>query len=394
MFANLPAAKDDPILSLGLAFKEDSRNNKIDLGIGVYRNEQGETPVMKAVSIAQQRLLDQQTTQAYIGLAGNASYNQAMLDLLLSGTDAFSRAIAMQTPGASGALRLLADLIASAKPNAKVWLSNPSYVNHQPIMQAAGLAVGFYPYFDPVSKQVDESAMLEQVAKLGPDDVLLLHGCCHNPTGADISFSAWQHISELALKNGFLPFVDLAYQGFGQGLMEDIQGLQHLAQQVPELLVASSNSKSFGLYRERSGVAIVVGETLQQATNARGKLFELARRSYTMPPNWGASIVAEILNDTQLNQQWQQELNQMSQRMRDLRQCLAQEFALQSGSDRFSYLTQHQGMFSLTGFNQHQLEQLREQHAIYIVSGGRINVAGLAKTFIPRLVEACLAVGV
>ncbi|MDO6763692.1 amino acid aminotransferase [Agarivorans sp. 1_MG-2023] len=394
MFEDLPIAKDDPILSLGIAYKADPRDNKIDLGIGVYRNEQGQTPVMQAVTAAQNRLLAQQTTQAYIGLAGNAEYNQAMLDLLLTGNAAYSRSIAMQTPGASGALRLLADLIASAKPNATVWLSNPSYVNHQPIMQAAGLKVAFYPYFNPASKQVDEAAMLEQVAKLGPDDVLLLHGCCHNPTGADISFSAWQSITELALKNGFLPFVDLAYQGFGQGLEEDIKGLSHLANRVPELLLASSNSKSFGLYRERSGVAIVVGETLQQATNARGKLFELARRSYTMPPNWGASIVAEILNNSQLKAQWENELNQMSLRMRSLRQNLADEFNLQSNSERFSYFTQHQGMFSLTGFSHQHTEQLREQHAIYIVGGGRINIAGLAQQQIPRLVEACLAVGV
>jgi len=393
MFANLPAAKDDPILSIGMLFNADSREHKIDLGVGVYRNEQGQTPVMQAVTQAQHNLLASQTTQAYIGLAGNAEFNQAMLDLLLSNTAGYSRAIAMQTPGASGALRLLADLIASAKPQAKVWLSTPSYVNHQPIMEAAGLSVDFYSYFNPETKQVDEAAMLEQIAKLGPDDVVLLHGCCHNPTGADISLEAWQQITELALKNGFLPFVDLAYQGFGQGIDEDIAGLRYMADKLPELLLSCSNSKSFGLYRERCGAAIVIGETLKQANNARAKLFELARRSYTMPPNWGAAIVAEVLAKPQLTQLWQDELNQMSQRMRNLRQTLVDEFTQQSSSERFNYLAQHQGMFSLTGFSQQQTEQLREQHAIYVVGGGRINIAGMAQQDIPRIVEACLAVG-
>jgi len=393
MFANLPAAKDDPILSIGMLFNADSREHKIDLGVGVYRNEQGQTPVMQAVTQAQHNLLASQTTQAYIGLAGNAEFNQAMLDLLLSNTAGYSRAIAMQTPGASGALRLLADLIASAKPQAKVWLSTPSYVNHQPIMEAAGLSVDFYSYFNPETKQVDEAAMLEQIAKLGPDDVVLLHGCCHNPTGADISLEAWQQITELALKNGFLPFVDLAYQGFGQGIDEDIAGLRYMADKLPELLLSCSNSKSFGLYRERCGAAIVIGETLKQANNARAKLFELARRSYTMPPNWGAAIVAEVLAKPQLTQLWQDELNQMSQRMRNLRQALVDEFTQQSSSERFNYLAQHQGMFSLTGFSQQQTEQLREQHAIYVVGGGRINIAGMAQQDIPRIVEACLAVG-
>ncbi|WP_432451977.1 MULTISPECIES: aromatic amino acid transaminase [unclassified Agarivorans] len=393
MFEAIDQAKDDPILSLGVAYQQDPRPNKLDLGIGVYRNEQGITPVMQAVTLASERLLAAQTTQAYLGLAGNQSYNQAILDLLLGDTAAHARSIAMQTPGASGGLRLLADLIASIRPDATVWVSTPSYVNHQPIMEAAGLKVAYYPYFNPQTKQVDEAAMLEQVAKLGPKDVLLLHGCCHNPTGADISYAAWQQINQLALNHGFLPFIDLAYQGFGQGVDEDIAGLRLLADSLPELVMTCSNSKNFGLYRERTGAAIVVGKSLQQAMNARGKLFELARRSYTMPPNWGAAIVSEILGDEQLRDLWQQELNVMSVRMRGLRQALAEEFRTQSNSERFDYLSAHQGMFSLTGFSFEQTEQLREQYGIYIVGGGRINIAGLAQQSIPQLVSACLAVG-
>jgi len=392
MFELLSKPTQDPILSLGLAYQQDTREKKLDLGVGVYRDEQGRTPIMQAVSLAAQRIVDQQTTQGYLGLAGNAAYNQAMLDLLLTGTDGYLRAIALQTPGASGALRLLAELIASTRPNATVWLSDPSYVNHQPIMQAAGLKVRFYPYFDHASKQVNEQLMLEKISQLGPDDVVLLHGCCHNPTGADISLSAWQTITELALRNGFLPFIDLAYQGFGSGLDEDIQGLKLLADSVPELLIASSNSKNFGLYRERVGVAIVVGKTLQQAQNAQGKLFQIARQNYTMPPNWGAEIVAQILTDQRLYKQWQDELTGMNQRILSLRTALAKEFQVQSNSSQFDYLLKHQGMFSLTGLTTLQTESLREQHAIYIVEGGRINIAGLAQAAIPNLVNAFLQV--
>ena len=240
MFEQIAAPKGDPILSLITEFRQDTRPNKIDLGIGVYRNEQGITPIMKAVTAAEKTLLANEMTKAYQGLTGDDVFNDAMQTLLLAGTAAFERASTLQTPGASGALRMLADLIAATKPNSTVWISNPSYINHRPIMLKAGLTVKEYPYLDPKTKLVDETAMLATVATLGKDDVLLLHGCCHNPSGADISLPAWQQIADLAQKNGFLPFVDIAYQGLGDGLEADAKGMQILANQVDEMVISTS----------------------------------------------------------------------------------------------------------------------------------------------------------
>ncbi|WP_108124674.1 aromatic amino acid transaminase [Saccharospirillum mangrovi] len=393
MFSSLPAPKADPILSLGVIFKEDPRPNKIDLGIGVYRNSDGVTPIMSAVRKAMLTQAETQPTKAYIGLAGNETFNQAMTDLLLGGTASYDRASAIQTPGASGALRMLADLIASTKPNTTVWISRPSYVNHQPIMTAAGLAVREYPFFDAETKRVDEAAMLAQIAELGQDDVLLLHGCCHNPTGGDISIEAWQQIADLAVRNGFLPFVDIAYQGFGDGLMEDAAGLRLLADAVPQLLISTSCSKNFGLYRERTGAAIIIADSLEATMKARGRALELARGTYSMPPDHGADIVANILGNEALKAEWLAELAAMNQRINRLRTQLTQTFREQSDSDRFDYFSEHRGMFSVTGLSNDQIAALRDEHGLYIVGGGRVNVAGMKERDIPTVVKAFLAVG-
>ncbi|MEP4544929.1 MAG: amino acid aminotransferase [Saccharospirillum sp.] len=393
MFERLNAPKQDPILGLTLAIMADQRSDKMDLGIGVYRNAEGATPIMAAVRQAQREQAENQTTKSYIGLAGNETFNSALIDLLLAGTAAQSRAAGIQTPGASGALRMLAELIKSARPDATVWISNPSYVNHRPVMEAAGLKVADYTYFDVATKQVDEAAMLEQIATLGEQDVLLLHGCCHNPTGADISLQAWQRIAELAEQQGFLPFVDIAYQGFGDGLMKDAAGLRLLADRLPELIIATSCSKNFGLYRERTGAAIVVGHTLEESLKAKGRILEVARGSYTMPPDHGAALVAAILGRDDLKTLWMNELTEMNQRINHLRAELVHQFRDRSNSDRFDYFGQHRGMFSVTGLTSEQIDALRVEHGIYMVGGGRMNVAGLAERDIPRLVDCFLAVG-
>ncbi len=393
MFERLNAPKQDPILGLTLAIMADQRSDKMDLGIGVYRNAEGATPIMAAVRQAQREQAENQTTKSYIGLAGNETFNTALIDLLLGGTAAHSRAAGIQTPGASGALRMLAELIKSARPDATVWISNPSYVNHRPVMEAAGLKVADYTYFDVATKQVDEAAMLDQIATLGEQDVLLLHGCCHNPTGADISLQAWQRIAELAEQQGFLPFVDIAYQGFGDGLMEDAAGLRLLADRLPELIIATSCSKNFGLYRERTGAAIVVGHTLEESLKAKGRILEVARGSYTMPPDHGAALVAAILGRDDLKTLWMDELTVMNQRINHLRAELVRQFRDRSDSDRFDYFGEHRGMFSVTGLANEQIDALRVEHGIYMVGGGRMNVAGLAERDIPRLVDCFLAVG-
>ncbi|EGR0066741.1 aspartate/tyrosine/aromatic aminotransferase [Vibrio parahaemolyticus] len=388
MFSNLPTPVLDPILSLSVAYRNDERPNKVDLGIGVYKNSAGETPIMKAIQMAQDVVVETQKTKSYVGLAGCEEFNQSMIDLLLTGTSAMDRVAAIQTPGASGALRMLGDLMKVAQPDTTVWISNPSYVNHKPVMEAAGLKVKFYHYFSPETKQVDTAKMLDDLAKAGPTDVVLLHGCCHNPTGADIDFSAWQAITELSQKNGFTPFVDIAYQGFGDGLEADAKGLRYMADNVEEMLITTSCSKNFGLYRERTGAAIVVGKNTQDITNAKGKLLTLARSTYTMPPDHGAALVKTILQDANLTSIWKQELSEMQQRLVSLRQSLCNELRNNHNTDQFDFIESHKGMFTVLGFSENQMVQLREDYGIYGVGDGRINIAGLTETHIPYVADA------
>lgn len=258
-------------------------------------------------------------------------------------------------------------------------------------MEAAGLKVRYYPYFDTATKQVNSEAMLSELAKAGPKDVVLLHGCCHNPTGADISFSDWQAITALANKNGFLPFVDIAYQGFGDGLEQDAAGLQHMADNIGEMVIATSCSKNFGLYRERTGAAILIGDTLQEAQKAKGRILNLARSTYTMPPDHGAALVSTILNDTSLTQTWKQELNEMQQRLLSLRAGLVGEVQA-LGSNQFDFIQQHKGMFSVTGLSPEQIARLRDDYAIYAVGDGRINIAGLQEQHLGYLAKALVSV--
>lgn len=392
MFANLPSPQQDPILSLSLAYRQDERQDKVDLGIGVYKNSDGVTPVMRAVLNAQQKMLEEQTTKAYVGMAGDEEFNAEALKLLVSEPSIIERATSVQTPGASGGLRMLAELIAFSEPGATVWLSNPSYVNHQPVMEAAGLKVKHYRYFDPSTKQVDVSAMLSDLAQASSKDVVLLHGCCHNPTGADLPKEGWKAVTELALKKGFTPFIDIAYQGFGDGLVEDAFGVSHMAASLPELLVTSSCSKNFGLYRERTGSAIVMGQSATHATNARGKLLQMARSTYTMPPAHGASIVKTILLDNDLRADWVNELEDMRLRLLSLREGLCAELATRSGSNEFEFIKQHKGMFSVLGYSAEQMIKLREQFAVYGVNDGRINIAGLREQDLPYVAQAIVDV--
>ncbi|HAS8153289.1 aspartate/tyrosine/aromatic aminotransferase [Vibrio vulnificus] len=392
MFSQLPTPALDPILSLTVAFRNDPRDQKVDLGIGVYKNNKGETPIMRAVSQAQKIVADTQTTKSYVGLAGCEEFNQSMVNLLLAGTSVLDRVSAIQTPGASGALRMLGDLMKVAQPDTTVWISNPSYVNHKPVMEAAGLKVRYYRYFSPETKQVDIGQMLDDLATASPKDVVLLHGCCHNPTGADIDFAAWQAITDLAVKNGFTPFVDIAYQGFGDGLEEDAKGLQFMADRVEEMLITTSCSKNFGLYRERTGAAIVIGKNAKESSNAKGKLLTLARSTYTMPPDHGAALVKTILQNVELTTTWKQELCEMQQRLLNLRQTLCNELRNQHNTSQFDFIESHKGMFTVLGFTPEQMGTLRDEYGIYGVGDGRINIAGLTEAHIPYVADAIVKV--
>ncbi|NAW70359.1 aminotransferase class I/II-fold pyridoxal phosphate-dependent enzyme [Vibrio sp. V27_P1S3P104] len=392
MLSHLPTPTLDPILSLSVAFRQDPRPQKVDLGIGVYKNSQGETPIMQAVQQAQAMVVNTQTTKSYVGLAGCEEFNQHIAKLVLGETPVFDRLTSIQTPGASGALRMLGDLMRVAQPETTVWLTNPSYINHKPVMEAAGLKVKYYAYFNPQTKLVDVARMLDDLSHAGPKDVVLLHGCCHNPTGADIDLSAWQAITELALKQGFTPFVDIAYQGFGGGLEEDASGLRYMAAKVEEMLITTSCSKNFGLYRERTGAAIVLGKNGQEIANARGKMLTLARSTYTMPPDHGAALVKTILQSEALTSLWKQELNTMQHRLLNLRQTLCNELRNQHNTSQFDFIESHQGMFTVLGFSAAQMHRLREEFAIYGVADGRINIAGLTEQDIPYVAEAIVKV--
>lgn len=392
MFTHLPAPVLDPILSLSVAFRNDPRPQKVDLGIGVYKNSLGETPIMRAVALAQDKVVASQKTKSYVGLACCEEFNQSMMQLVLGSTLDTERTIAIQTPGASGALRMLGDLMRVAQPDTTVWITDPSYVNHKPVMEAAGLKVRYYRYFSRETKMVDTEQMLADLAQAGTKDVVLLHGCCHNPTGADIDFSAWQAITELAQKNGFIPFVDIAYQGFGDGLEQDAQGLRYMAERMEEMLITTSCSKNFGLYRERTGAAIVIGKNQQEVTNARGKMLTLARSTYTMPPDHGAALVKTVLRDEQLTAIWKQELSEMQQRLLTLRKNLCNELRNQHNTRQFDFIESHRGMFTVLGFSAEQMGRLREEFAIYGVADGRINIAGLTEKDIPYVANAIIHV--
>ncbi|TQQ38949.1 aromatic amino acid transaminase [Vibrio cholerae] len=392
MFTHLPAPVLDPILSLSVAFRNDPRPQKVDLGIGVYKNSLGETPIMRAVALAQDKVVASQKTKSYVGLAGCEEFNQSMMQLVLGSTLDTERTIAIQTPGASGALRMLGDLMRVAQPDTTVWITDPSYVNHKPVMEAAGLKVRYYRYFSRETKMVDTEQMLADLAQAGTKDVVLLHGCCHNPTGADIDFSAWQAITELAQKNGFIPFVDIAYQGFGDGLEQDAQGLRYMAERMEEMLITTSCSKNFGLYRERTGAAIVIGKHQQEVINARGKMLTLARSTYTMPPDHGAALVKTVLRDEQLTAIWKQELSEMQQRLLTLRKNLCNELRNQHNTRQFDFIESHRGMFTVLGFSAEQMGRLREEFAIYGVADGRINIAGLTEKDIPYVANAIIHV--
>ncbi|HYE00102.1 MAG TPA: amino acid aminotransferase [Alphaproteobacteria bacterium] len=393
MFESLEVAPPDGILAVIAAYRADPRPQKIDLGVGVYRDSAGRTPVLAAVREAERRLFDAQDTKTYVGMAGDVGFNAAMTRLVFAESAPADRIRAVQTPGGSGALRVLAELLRRAKPGATVWVSDPTWPNHEPIVRAAGLQTRSYPYLDRATKTVRVEAMLAALAEAGPNDIVLLHGCCHNPSGADLAPADWDAVAELAVKRGFLPFVDLAYQGFGEGLDADAYGMRRLAAAVPEMVVAVSCSKNFGLYRERVGAAFVLAANPAQADLAQGQLLGVVRANYSMPPDHGAATVRIILEDAALRAQWEAELDGMRDRMLGLRRSLADSLRRRSNGDAFDYIARHRGMFSLLGTSEEQTRRLREEHAVYVVGGGRINIAGLGEADVDRFADALLAVG-
>lgn len=377
---------------MSAAFREDKRLHKVDLGIGVYKDESGHSRVLQAVKLAEQSLLLSEDSKAYVGLAGDEGFNEAMRVLLLGGALAADRVGVVQTPGAAGAVRVLCELIQSMNPRAAIWISDPTWVNHVPIALAAKLEVRQYRYLDRRTQALAFEDMMEDLAQAKKGDVVLLHGCCHNPSGANLGLEEWRSIASFCSLKGIIPFVDMAYQGFGDGLEQDAIGLRLLVQELPEVLIAASCSKNFGLYRERVGVAAVVGNTPSEVANARANILALARVNYSFPPNHGASVVREIWNDIDLRAAWMHELEAMRTRMIAIRLRFAEELLNALGDDQFSFFGQHSGMFSLSGLTEKQIFDLRNQHAIFIPPDGRLNVAGLSERTIPMVASAFKAV--
>lgn len=393
MLAALRPSPADPILQLAADFAADPRTDKIDLGVGVYKNSAGETVIPKAVKLAEARLIEAQETKSYVGLLGDVAFSAAMTGLVLGDTAPAGRLSAIQTPGGGGALWILMSLIAEASPGATIWVSTPTWGNHKAIAAGVDLTVRDYAYFDPTTRAVDFPAMKADLAKAGPGDVVLLHGCCHNPTGANLSLAEWEELTAMALAQGFTPMVDIAYQGFGDGLAEDAAGLRTMAAQVPEMLVASSCSKNFALYRDRVGCAMVLSETTEAAGAVTANLKTLMRISISMPPDHGAAVVRMILGDADLRKVWEDELNGMRERMLRLRRQMADAMRARTNSDRFDFIAAHRGMFSLLGATPEQVKALRDDHGVYIIGDSRMNIAGLSEETIERVADAFASVG-
>lgn len=392
MFETLTAAPPDKIIALMGQFREDPRPGKIDLGVGVYKDAKGNTPIMAAVREAEKLLYERQSTKTYVGMAGDPLFNAAMIGLVFGEDADRARIRAAQAPGGSGALRILAELIARAKPGATVWLSDPTWPNHVPLIRAAGVTTKEYPYFDAATGTVRFDAMMEALKKAAPGDVVLLHGCCHNPTGANLDHGQWEAVAELFVSRGLFPFVDLAYQGFGDGLEEDAFGVRLLASRVPEMAVAASCSKNFAVYRDRVGTAFLLGKGAAEADIAYSQLLSVARGMYSMPPDHAAAAIRIILEDKGLTASWKSELETMRQRMVSLREGFADALRRQSNSDRFDFIARHRGMFSRIGATPEQVEKLRAEHGVYMVGDSRINVAGLPEDRLDTLAASIISV--
>ena len=377
LFDEIPAAKAPKILQLLQDFSVDHRINKMDLGIGVYKDETGITPVLKSVKKAEVILVEQQKTKAYIGLAGDLVFCDLASSLVIGEQIDRKRINAIQTPGGSTALRVLYDLVFDVSPNSTIWLPSPTWDNHPPTIKAAGLQSDYYRYFNPKTQSIDFDLTLKDLSNIPAGDVVLMHGCCHNPTGANFSNAQWDIISELALKVGFLPLVDIAYQGFGAGLEEDAYGVRKLLSALPELLIASSSSKNFAIYRDRAGIAITMSKNEKVSKAVGGKLKNLAGTNYSMPPDHGAAVVRTILSDTKLKTLWLSELDEMRNRVKKIRNDLSLELRNQTNSSRFDFLAEQSGMFSIIGLSKDEILRLKDEKAIYIVDDGRINIAGL-----------------
>ncbi|HSX90172.1 MAG TPA: amino acid aminotransferase [Pseudomonas sp.] len=383
----------DPILGLMEAYRGDPNPAKLDLGVGVYKDAQGLTPIPRAVKLAEQRLVDGQTSKSYIGGHGDALFCARLAQLVLGADNPLldARAAASQTPGGTGALRLAADFIGHCLPGRGIWLSDPTWPIHESIFAAAGLPVSHYPYVG-ADNRLDIEGMLAALAEIPRGDVVLLHACCHNPTGFDLGPRDWKRVLEVVKARELLPLIDFAYQGFGDGLEQDAWAVRLFAAELPELLITSSCSKNFGLYRERTGALLVCAATPEKLLDVRSQLAFLARNLWSTPPAHGAAVVASILDDAELKSLWSSELDGMRQRVASLRAGLVEALQPYGLAERFAHIGVQRGMFSYTGLSPQQVQRLRDEFSVYMVGSGRANVAGLDAERLDELAAAIAAV--
>ncbi|WP_416884112.1 aromatic amino acid transaminase [Marivita sp.] len=394
MFETLKEQPADKILALMQTYRDDPRDGKIDLGVGVYKDASGNTPIMRAIKNAEHQLWEAETTKAYTGLAGDPAFADAMIAMVLGDAVPRANVAAVATPGGTGAVRQGFDMVKMANPEAKVFVSDPTWPNHLSILKHMGMNMVPYRYFDDELRGVDFNGMMEDLAKAGPGDIILVHGCCHNPTGANLNMTEWKALVDLLIKTGATPMVDIAYQGFGDGLEEDAAATRLIAASVPETIIAASCSKNFGIYRERTGLLMAVAANPSAHKLNQGTLAYLNRQNYSFPPDHGARLVTMVLTDDALRTEWAAELEEMRNGMLGLREQLAAELQRLSGSDRFGFIAQHRGMFSRLGATPEQVDRLRDEHAIYLVGDSRLNIAGLNKELVPILAKAMLDVGI
>ncbi len=395
MFEKISPAPADPILGLTEEFKQDPRPEKINLGVGIYKNERGETPILATVKKAEEALLNSEVTKSYLTIEGDADYGLAVQKLLFGDNAdiiASSRAKTAHAPGGTGALRVAGEFIKRQLNSSKIWISNPTWANHKGVFSAAGLDTQTYRYYDPVTKDKDFDAMLNDLQLASEGDVVLFHGCCHNPTGIDPTASEWEKLAKLVAEKKLLPLFDFAYQGFANGIEEDATGLRIFAQYNDEILIASSFSKNFGLYNERVGAFTLVAKNRQVATDAFSQVKAIIRSIYSNPPAHGAAVVTYILNDAQLRAQWEQEVADMRTRIQHMRDLFVTTLKENGVTQDFSFIERQNGMFSFSGLSTEQVQRLKEEFAIYIVGSGRISVAGMTKDNMPQLCQSIACV--
>ena len=394
MLEQLQQQPPDKILALMQTFKEDPRANKLDLGIGVYKNENGQTPIINAVKKAEKILWEQETTKSYTKLTGDSDFQTVMKELIFSDCVSEDIISTAHTPGGTGAIRQAFELIRLASPNSKIWISNPTWPNHISILKFLNIPYSEYVYFDKKTCELNFDGMMESLKNTKPGDIILLHGCCHNPTGANLNNDQWKELQKFLCDNQLVPLIDLAYQGFGDGLDEDAYGVRLLAKKCEELILAASCSKNFGIYRERTGILFTISENEKIKNISSNTLAFLNRQNFSFPPDHGGKLVTLILKNEELKSSWIKELNEMRLNMLDIRKSLAEELRKKSQSNRFDFLETHRGMFSLLGATKDQVLSMREKHAIYMIEDSRVNIAGLNKKRLSKLAGAIIDVGI